>query len=447
MNFFHLIKLGLRKYEESHFCQWYFLNLAPKLPALHFLYNLAIRSAEKLLPIGGRYSEKLKAFTEGRKDLFEQLASQIAPTDRNIWFHAASLGEYEQAVPVIMEVKKIFPSHKIILSFFSPSGYEVKKNSALVDVVTYLPLDTEANAKKFLDIVHPDWVLFVKYEFWPNFLAELKKREMRSLLISGAFREDQLFFKSYGKWMRKYLEAFEYFFLQNENSKKLLHKIGFDNSAVSGDTRFDRVSTQPGLDNRLDFIEDFLGDKVCIVAGSTWPEDEELLLDFINDSPADVKFIIAPHAIKAEKIQQLQEKLKVDVVLYSEKDNKYLGDFKVFIIDNVGLLTRIYSYADIAYVGGAAGDTGLHNVLEPAAFGVPVVIGKNFSKFPEAGELKEAGGLLPVENKLQAEQILSRLVNDIEYRKSAGLESATYITKNRGATQMISDYIVKNRQK
>ena len=445
MNFFHDIKLGLRKYEESHFCQWYFLNLAPKLPALHFLYNLAIRSAEKLLPLAGRYSDKLRIFNDGRKGLFERLASEISPTDKTIWFHAASLGEYEQAVPVIKEVRKIFPSHKVVLSFFSPSGYEVKKNSSLADVVTYLPLDTKENASKFLDLVHPDWTLFVKYEFWPNFLEELKKRKNRSLLISGAFREDQVFFKTYGKWMRKYLEAFEYFFLQNEKSKKLLHQIGFGNSAVSGDTRFDRVSAQPEQDNQLDFIEEFLGDKLCIVAGSTWPEDEELLTDYINSNQEEVRFIIAPHAIKPEKIRQLQGKLNVNTVLYSEKDKSRLGDSEVFIIDTVGLLSRIYSYADIAYVGGAAGDTGLHNILEPAAFGVPVIIGKNYSKFPEAEELKNAGGLISVQNNFEAAEVLESLVKNDKERDKMGLISATYIRKNKGATQMISEYLLKSK--
>lgn len=412
---------------------------------MHFLYNLAIRSAENLLPLAGRYSEKLRVFDQGRKDLFEQLASKIAVTDKTIWFHAASLGEYEQAVPVIREVRKIFPAHKIVLSFFSPSGYEVKKNSSLADVVTYLPLDTTENAAKFLDLVHPEWTLFVKYEFWPNFLNELKKRKMHSLLISGAFREDQVFFKPYGKWMRKYLKAFEFFFLQNGKSKELLHQIGFENSAVSGDTRFDRVSAQLEYDNKLDFIEEFLEDKLCIVAGSTWPEDEELLVDFINNNEAEVRFIIAPHTIKAEKIQHLQEKLEVDNVLYSEKDKTGKNDPKVFIVDTVGLLTRIYSYADIAYVGGAAGDTGLHNILEPAAFGVPIIIGKNYSRFPEAEELKNAGGLVSVQNKAEAGDILSLLVANEHERKNMGLISATYIQKNKGATQMISEYLLKNQ--
>lgn len=412
---------------------------------MHFLYNFLVNTTEKLLPLSGRFNEKLKFFTEGRKGLFEKLASEISPEDKSIWIHAASLGEYEQAVPVILKLREIFPQHKIVLSFFSPSGYDVKKNSSLADVVTYLPLDTQKNAERFLDLVHPDWVMFVKYEFWPNFLRTLKKRKIRSLLISGAFREDQLFFKSYGKWMQEYLTAFEYFFLQNKRSLELLQSIGFNNAEVSGDTRYDRVTAQTQMDNRLEFIEEFLNNELCVVAGSTWPEDEELLVNTINASGSNVKFIIAPHALKQEKIQNLQEKLKVPAVLFSEKEAKNLATYKVFIIDTIGLLTRIYSYADIAYVGGAAGDTGLHNVLEPAAFGVPVIIGKNFSRFPEASALKEAKGLFSAATKEEAGSLLDRLIKDENFRKNSGKNAEDFIEKQRGATLMISEYLLKNK--
>lgn len=410
---------------------------------MKFLYNLVINSAEKLLPIAGRFNDKVRLFTEGRTDLFDKLAAEISPEDRTIWFHAASLGEYEQAVPVILKVREIYPQHKIVVSFFSPSGYEVKKNSSLADVVTYLPLDTGANAQKFLDLVHPDLVMFVKYEFWPNILKELKRRKIRSLLISGVFREDQAFFKIYGKWMQQYLQTFEFFFLQNTSSLNLLYKMGFKNAVVSGDTRYDRVYSQLSQNNRIDFIEEFVNDQLCIVAGSTWPEDEELLLDFINKDETDSKFILAPHALKTDKINRLKEKLQVPYVLYSEKEQKILKDQKVFIIDTIGLLSRIYSYADIAYVGGAAGDTGLHNVLEPAAFGVPIIIGKNFSKFPEAGELHRLGGLFSVADRKEAESILGRLISDKDFRSSRGSVVAEFIKTNRGATEIISGYLLK----
>ncbi|SOC78841.1 3-deoxy-D-manno-octulosonic-acid transferase [Salinimicrobium sediminis] len=412
---------------------------------MHFLYNFLVNTTEKLLPLSGRFNEKLKLFTEGRRGLFEKLASEISPQDKTILIHAASLGEYEQAVPVILKLKEIFPKHKIVLSFFSPSGYEVKKDRSLADVVTYLPLDTQKNAEGFLDLVHPDWVLFVKYEFWPNLLRTLQKRNIRSLLISGAFREDQLFFKPYGRWMQKYLEALEFFFLQNKSSLELLQGIGFENARVSGDTRYDRVSAQLEQDNRLIFIEEFLQDKLCLVAGSTWPEDEELLVDYLNAAGDEVKFIIAPHTLKKEKIRDLQEKVKVPTVLYSDKADKKLEDYKVFVIDTIGLLTRIYSYADIAYVGGAAGDTGLHNVLEPAAFGIPVIIGKNYSKFPEASALKEAGALFSVKSKEEAAEVLNRLLQNEDFRRRKGKAAADLIEEQRGATLMISDYLLKNK--
>lgn len=412
---------------------------------MKFLYNLVINSAEKLLPAAGRFNDKIKLFIEGRSDLFNRLAAELSPEDKVIWIHAASLGEYEQAVPVIQGIRKIYPKHKILVSFFSPSGYENKKNSSIADVVTYLPLDTEENARKFLDLVHPDLVMFVKYEFWPNFLKELKRRRIRSLLISGAFREDQAFFRFYGKWMRKYLEAFEFFFLQNNASLNLLQKLGFENAQVSGDTRYDRVYSQLSHDNRLPFIEEFIDGKLCIVAGSTWPEDENLLVNFINKDQSGTKVIIAPHAFKAEKIKQLQEKLQVPWVLFSAKENVNLRDKKVFIIDTIGLLTRIYSYADIAYVGGAAGDTGLHNVLEPAAFGVPIVTGKNLSKFPEANGLQDLGGLFPIEDDKEAESILTKLISDPGFRTRRGKLVAQYISENRGATEMILGYLQRTR--
>ena len=337
-----------------------------------------LNTAEKALPVSGLFNQKMKLFINGRKTVFEVLEQKISAGDRTIWFHAASLGEYEQALPVILEVKQIFPQHKIVLSFFSPSGYEVKKDSVVADVVVYLPLDTQKNARKFLDLVHPDWALFIKYEFWPNFLRELKTRQIKTLLVSGAFRKDQAFFKPYGNWMRKYLEAFRFFFLQNESSKQLLSKLGYENSAVSGDTRFDRVNKQLQQDNSLVFIEEFKDDKICVVAGSSWPQDEAFLAEYINQSDENLKFIIAPHTLKPVRITALKEQIERQVVLFSEKEGKELSKYQVLIVDTIGLLGRIYSYADIAYVGGAVGTTGLHNILEPATFGVPVITGPKY---------------------------------------------------------------------
>ena len=383
----------------------------------------------------------MKLFTEGRKDVFSILKQNISAEDKTIWFHSASLGEYEQALPVILQVKEIFPKHKIVLSFFSPSGYEVKKNSAVADVVVYLPLDTSKNAKKFLDLVHPDWALFIKYEFWPNFLKELKKRRTKTILVSGAFREDQAFFKPYGKWMRKYLDAFQYFFLQNERSKQLLLSLGYKNAAVSGDTRFDRVSEQLQQDNQLDFIEEFKNDKICVVAGSSWPEDEALLTQYINQSSENIKFIIAPHTLKPARIAALKAQVEKKVILFSEKEGMQLEDYQVLIVDTIGLLGRIYSYADVAYVGGAVGTTGLHNILEPATFGVPVITGENISRFPEAIDLQAQKGLFTITSYDGLKLILDRLLNEEGFRRKTGKISADYINNNTGATRMITKYL------
>ena len=380
-------------------------------------------------------------FTTGRRDIFKKLKQKISAEDQIIWFHAASLGEYEQAVPVIRGVKSSFPNKKILVTFFSPSGYEIKKKNSLADITSYLPLDTKENVRQFLDVVHPEWALFIKYEFWPNYLKELKRRNVRTLLISGCFREDQIFFKNYGSWMRKSLDGFDHFFVQNEKSFELLTSLGIRNITVSGDTRFDRVAHQIEQDNTLDFVDNFRQDKLCMVAGSTWPEDEELLVDFINNSSEGVKFIIAPHTLKKSEIKQLQQKLQVSTILFSEKQQKNLSAYKVMILDTIGLLTKVYSYADISYVGGAAGKTGLHNILEPATFGVPVIIGSNFSRFPEAVRLRQLAGLYSVNNKKELAAILGKMISDKEFREKTGMIAGHFINSNTGATKAILDHL------
>ena len=368
---------------------------------------------------------------------------EIQAGEKYIWIHAASLGEFEQSVTVIELLKEKYPSHRILVTFFSPSGYENKKKHPLADVITYLPLDTYSNARKFLDLVRPELVFFVKYDIWPNFLQEIKQRGIRSFLISGAFRKDQVYFKSYGSWMKKALQSFEHIFVQNRESKELLEKNGFSNVSLSGDTRFDRVSRQLTYDNKLEVLENFLQDDLCIVAGSTWPEDEELLLEYINSAPAKVKFIIAPHEIKTEKINDFRKKLKMSSVLYSETSSREPKDFQLLIIDNIGLLSRIYSYADIAYVGGAAGNTGLHNILEPATFGIPIVIGKNFEKFPEAKKLEQLAGLYSVASAEELTAIFQKLVKNKDFRTQTGMIAGHFINSNTGATRVISDYLSK----
>lgn len=404
---------------------------------MFFLYNIIVQIADFLLKIVAIFSPKIKLFVDGRKLVFEIFESRIIATDKTIWFHAASLGEYEQGLPVIEKIKEKFPNHKIIVTFFSPSGYEVRKNNSVADVTVYLPLDTKKNAEHFLSLVHPEMVFFIKYEYWPNYLNALGKVGTPTYLISGIFRKNQLFFKWYGGFYRTALNTFTYFFVQNESSKKLLLELGKTNVAISGDTRFDRVASILEKDNSLDFIEAFKNDTLTIVAGSSWPKDENLLIDYINQTSEKIKFIIAPHNIKGEQIQELQHSITKKTILFSEKEVKNLDDFDVFIIDTIGILTKIYSYADIAYVGGGFGNPGVHNILEPATFGVPIVIGPNFSHFAEATALVNIGGCVSISNKNELVDAFSNLIANDDIRHEKGHICSTFVQMNKGATSII----------
>lgn len=410
---------------------------------MKILYNILTYVAAFHLKIIANFNTKLRLGVEGRRNSFKILKSNISSQDKVIWFHCASLGEYEQGLPVFEEIKKLYPLHKIVLSFFSPSGFEIRKKNPLTDIVVYLPWDTKYNAKTFLNFVHPDLVIFVKYEIWPNYLNELKRRKIRAILISALFRKEQLFFKFYGGLMRKSLNVFEHIFVQDENSKKLLESIGFTNVTISGDTRFDRVYNQLQINNALGFIKEFKQDKLCIVAGSTWPEDEALIVDYINSASEDLKFIIAPHNIKPKQIETLKNSIQKKTILFSEKERLDVSDYSVFIIDTIGILSKIYSYADIVFVGGAVGNTGLHNTLEAAVFGVPIIIGKNHKKFPEANEMIKNGGMYAVSNQKEFDAILDSLALNTEKRKQSGNLNVIYIAKKRGAVIQIIDYIRK----
>lgn len=380
----------------------------------------------------------MKLFVSGRAETFQHLSS-IKKEDRTIWFHVASLGEFEQAIPIIESTKESWQDHKIIVTFFSPSGYEIRKNSKLADVICYLPFDTKANMRSFVELVHPEIAIIVKYEFWPNLLSQLKKQAIPTILVSGIFRKNQIFFKSTGKWMRKSLTAFDHFFVQDMASKKLLESIDFTTISMTGDTRFDRVSKILEQDNTLPFISEFKNNQYTIVAGSTWREDEELLVNYINNSSGE-KFIIAPHIVDTTSIQKLKGSFKKNTILYSEKNGKNLSEYTVFIIDTIGLLTKIYSCADAAYVGGGF-RTGLHNILEPATFGIPIVIGSEYSKFKEAIDLVNLKGCVSVQNQSAFSSTLRMLKNDVNYRKEMGKVNKTYIKKNIGATAQIMHYI------
>ena len=415
--------------------------LASQFLSMQFLYNFLIYTSSIIIWLSQFFSKKMKLFLDGRKDVFKTLAPSIKADDKTIWFHCASLGEFEQGVPLMEILKEKHPTYKLVITFFSPSGYEIKKDTPLADVVAYLPLDTPKNSKKFIQLVHPSLAIFIKYEFWPNYLFQLEKNNIKTLLVSGLFRKNQLFFKSYGGFMRKALKSFNHFFVQDESSVELLQQINFNNITLSGDTRFDRVFNQLKQDNNLDFVSQFKQECLCIVCGSTWPEDENVLIDYINSAPLTVKFIIAPHKIEVTKIDTFRKTIKKKVILFSEKENNNLSEYSVLIIDTIGLLTKIYSYADIAYVGGAMGSTGLHNILEPITFGVPIVIGKNFKKFPEANTLLELKGLFSVNDAAECSQVLNKLETDEGFRKNTGKIAKNYAKSNIGATQKVVDYI------
>jgi 3-deoxy-D-manno-octulosonic-acid transferase len=406
-----------------------------------FLYNLLLLFASQILKLVALFSPKIELFVEGRKTVFQSLESKISSSDKSIWFHAASLGEFEQGLPVMEKIKKEFPNHKIVVTFFSPSGYEVRKNNSIADVTVYLPLDTKSNAQKFLKLVHPDLVFFIKYEYWPNYLNELKKLNIKTYLISGIFRENQAFFQWYGGFYRNALKAFDYFFVQNESSKLLLQKLGYKNVKISGDTRFDRVISILERDNSLDFIKQFKNNTITIVIGSSWPKDESLLVNYINQTNEKVKFIIAPHNIKVEQIQELKNSIIKKTILFSEKENTDLSNYDVLIVDTIGILTKIYSYADIAFVGGGFGNPGVHNILEPATFGIPIIIGPNYSHFAEAVALVHQEGCISIANQNELNDTFSNLISNEDIRLEKGHICSTFVQMNKGATAVILKHI------
>lgn len=403
------------------------------------LYSLLMRFIAWVLPFFARFSPKLHLFVSGRKDTFSVLAKKISSKVPVFWLHTASLGEYEQGLPILKALQKQYPEAQIVVTFFSPSGYEVKKHSKDADVIVYLLLDTPSSVSSFLNLLNPSLAIFIKYEFWLNYLHQLRVRKVPTYLVSGIFRPNQLFFKSYGGFIREALRSFTHFFVQDTSSKELLQSIGFQNVTISGDTRFDRVCEILERDNHLDFLESFKGEARCIVFGSSWEEDEAIYLDFINNNARDWKIVIAPHTINAEKIALLQRKMKRKTILYTDISSQNLNDYEVLILNTIGLLTKAYFYADIAYVGGAM-RTGLHNVLEPAVFGIPVIIGKSYDKFLEARELVHQGGILSVSSVQECNDAFLLLFNEKE-RLKRGQINATYIQNKQGATRIFMENI------
>lgn len=403
------------------------------------LYSFLTQASQIGLKAAALFNPKMKLFVQGRKGVLDRLEQQVQAGDRIIWFHCASLGEYEQGVPIMQAVKKRYPDHRLLISFFSPSGYEVKKDNSLGDITIYLPVDTLSNARKFVQIAQPVLAVFVKYEFWPNYLFELKSAGVPTLLVSGLFRKEQVFFRRDGL-MRKALRQIDHFFVQNAASEELLHSLGIDKVTVSGDTRFDRVSHQIEQDNSLDFMDAFVGSSDCLVCGSTWPEDDIVLLPFIN-SRDGIKTVIAPHNMDESKIQKLMLQLDRPALRFSKYTNQDLSQYDVLVMDAIGYLTRLYSYADVAYVGGAMGSTGLHNILEAATFGVPIVIGQHYDNFPEAVRLRSLAGLFSIDSAKDLKEVMSPLFDDKTFREHTGMICGHFVNRNTGATKTVMSLI------
>ena len=394
-----------------------------------FLYSLAVSVAKAMTPVVAK-STKTKAFVAGRKALWTQLKG-IPQNKKVVWMHCASLGEYEQGLPVLTALKNNHPEYFYLVTFFSPSGYEVRKNHGIADLVTYLPWDTKADVKRFVALVNPVMALLVKYEFWPNLIRELHRKEVPLYLIAGLFRQNQRFFKPWGNSQRKLLREFAHLFVQNEASLKLLQSIGVQQVSVSGDTRFDRVGAAK---EPLAFMDTFVGARKCIVAGSTWPEDEALLLEAIGHTPKDWCWLIAPHEMHEAKLNHLMARLPKGSLRYTQYEEEAFNGCPVLVLDTVGMLSRCYPYASLAYVGGGMGTSGLHNILEPAAEGVPIVIGKNYDTFPEAKDLIALGGVVSVATADACSKQLSILQENDALREEKGSTNKNYVRTNQGAT-------------
>lgn len=405
-----------------------------------FVYHLSIKFYFFLLLIFSFFNTKAKLWVAGRKHLLKKIEN-LKITDPTVWFHFASLGEFEQGRPVLEKIKNSFPDKKIVITFFSPSGYEVRKNSPLADYVFYLPIDTPSNARKFIDLINPEFAVFTKYEYWYYYFNELNDRKIPLYVISAIFRKEMAFFKWYGIIPRKCLSLVSYFFVQDQHSKMLLEELKLNNVFVSGDTRFDRVFENSKAPRRIELMERFNSGSKTLIAGSTWPEDEKLLPEIYKGNP-DWKFVIAPHEISNEKINFLESLFpQNDVIRYSQAKNiGSISEFRVLVIDNIGILSSVYQYGDIAYIGGGFG-AGIHNTLEAAAFSLPVIFGPKYNKFREAKELIRIGAAFSISNGDQLKQIFSRLMEE-SYRKECADLASDYVKEHTGATAIIVNHII-----
>ncbi len=405
-----------------------------------FVYNSLLLIIRIGYSIAGLFNAKARVFNEGRTLVFERLKSQLSTNAAPIiWVHCASLGEFEQGRPVIEKLKQEFPRYKIFLTFFSPSGYEVRKNYAQADYIFYLPWDTKRNASQLVSIVRPSLAIFIKYEFWYHYSTQLKKRQIPLLSVSSIFREQQLFFKSYGGFYRKILFNFTHFFVQNDESVKLLKKLGLKNYTKAGDTRFDRVNELVNNGSGVPIAEQFKANDKVMVIGSCWPEDLDVIIPFINENYHHLKFIIAPHEISESFISNLEQSLNAEKIRYSQAANGKPEDAHVLIVDNVGMLSRLYRYGEFAYIGGAFGK-GLHNILEAACYGIPIFFGnQSYQKFQEAVDLINRGGAFDVadyrdfKTKYEAVNVPQNFLLACEVTRQ-------YVEENLGATEKVMQY-------
>lgn len=409
------------------------------------IYNTAIHLYLLGIWIASFFNAKAKKWILGRKNILERLANDFQHNENSIWIHCASLGEFEQGRPLIELLKKDLPNVKILLTFFSPSGFEIRKDYPLADWVYYLPIDAKKYVPKFIEIVKPQIAIFIKYEFWFHYLSSLKKANIPTFLASAIFRKDQIFFKWYGQLYREMLTCFSTIFVQDKFSQNLLNEIGFQNVEAVGDTRIDRVSSIPKTSRKFPLIEQFSGKSKVLVAGSTWSKDEDLLLDIINENHfPDWKFILAPHEINQTHISAIERNLSVPFLKYSEISQGLMDagstEKKVLIIDNIGMLSSIYQFGKIAYIGGGFG-AGIHNILEPGAWGLPVIFGPNFHKFKEAKDMIQSKSAFSFKHKNDLVKIIEELENP-GFFKLASENAAAFIMQNKGASLEIVKEVV-----
>jgi 3-deoxy-D-manno-octulosonic-acid transferase len=407
---------------------------------MRLLYDLGIWLYGVLLRLISPFHPKAKLWVDGRKDILKYINQTVGQGHKYIWFHFASLGEFEQGRAVLEQIKSRFPNEKIILTFFSPSGFEIRKGTNLADYVFYLPEDTAANANTFIDIIQPKFVVFTKYEYWYHYFKELKQRNIRLLMISAIFREEQIFFKPYGGFFRSILHNVSYFFAQNTDSVHMLKWINITQAGLAGDTRFDRVVELPIQHKSIPQVEKFCANHKTVVAGSTWKPDEELLKELATDNP-QWKFILAPHEIHASNIDEIV-KLFGDVVLFSKFNtytNEQILQSKILVIDNIGMLSSLYYYADITYIGGGFG-VGIHNTLEAATYGKPVIFGPKHEKFQEAIDLITLMAGFSISNYEDLKQVFDSLQNE-QLKQEASISAKKYVQQRAGATQIIMKYL------